>query len=140
MRGARPRPMVPTREENETNSKRERVPSMNNFITKLSLRGKFLLITAGMLVPILALSVIAVRLELEKIQVARAEDTGLDWASDLIVIASNLSEYREHAIAVAGGAEGERGEMTDHRGFVGAAADRLDERMKSGDEVFINAS
>ncbi len=56
---------------------------MNNFIASLSLRGKFLLITVAMLVPISVLTFISAELELEKIQVARHEDDGLEWASRL---------------------------------------------------------
>jgi methyl-accepting chemotaxis protein len=113
---------------------------MNNFIAKLSLRGKFTLIAIAMLVPISVLSFISARLELEKIGVARHEDTGLDWASELIYIAANLSEYREHAIAVAGGAENERAEMLEHQAAVGAAAAKLDALVASGDEEFTAAS
>src|SRR5919108_3343839 len=99
---------------------------MNNFIANLSLRGKFLLIAAAMLIPITVLSVVAARLELRDMRAAKREDVGLEWASELISIAMNLSEYREHAIAVAGGAEDERAEMLDHQGFVQAAAVKLD--------------
>src|SRR5689334_19001130 len=113
---------------------------MQAFITRLSLRGKFLLMAIAMLVPISVLSFISARLELEKIGVARAEDAGLGWASDLIVIASNLSEYREHAIAVAGGAEDERAEMLEHQERVRGAAGRLDARMKGADDRFVKAS
>ncbi len=113
---------------------------MNNFIIKLSLRGKFLLIAVAMLVPISVLSFISARLEFEKIEVARHEDEGLDWASELIAIAANLSEYREHSIAVAGGAENERAEMLEHQGNIKAAADRLDALVKGGSEEFIEAS
>src|SRR5690349_11724218 len=119
---------------------RERVPAMNNFIIKLSLRGKFLLIAVAMLVPISVLSFISARLEFEKIEVARHEDEGLDWASELIAIAANLSEYREHSIAVAGGAENERSEMMEHQGNIKAAADRLDALVKGGSTEFIVAS
>ncbi len=113
---------------------------MNHFITQLRMRGKFLLIAVAMLVPITALSFISARLELEKIGVARHEDEGLDWASELISIAANLSEYREHAIAVAGGAAGEREEMLEHAGAVIQAADRLDLLTRDGGEEFAQAS
>jgi methyl-accepting chemotaxis protein len=113
---------------------------MNNFIAKASLRGKFLLIAVAMLVPISVLSVISARLELEKIGVARHEDEGLDWASELIAIAANVSEYREHAIAVAGGAENERSELQEHQGNIKTAADRLDALVKAGSKEFIEAS
>ncbi len=113
---------------------------MNNLITRLSLRGKFLLIAIAMLVPISVLSLISARLELEKIGVARHEDEGLDWASELIAIAANLSEYREHAIAVAGGAENERAEMLEHGGLIAAAADKLDALVAEGNEEFTQAS
>ena len=113
---------------------------MNKFIAKLSLRGKFLLIAVAMLVPITVLSFISARLELEKIGVARHEDEGLDWASELITIAANLSEYREHAIAVAGGADAERGEMMEHAELVKQAAHKLDALTADGNEEFIKAS
>ena len=54
---------------------------MNNYIAKLSLRGKFLLVAISMLVPIMVLSYISAHLELEKISVARHEDEGLDCES-----------------------------------------------------------
>jgi methyl-accepting chemotaxis protein len=113
---------------------------MNHFIANLSLRGKFLLIAVAMLVPIAVLSLISARLELEKIGVARHEDEGLDWASEMIHIAANLSEFREHAIAVAGGAENERAEMMEHAGEVQASAGRLDALVAAGSEEFIQAS
>src|SRR5690348_3831015 len=113
---------------------------MNRYIARLSLRGKFLLIALAMLAPIGMLSYVAVKLELEKIGVARHEDTGLDWATQLINISANLSEYREHAIAVAGGADGEKAEMLEHRGLIGQAADALDELAAGGDAEFIQAS
>ncbi|HUQ10312.1 MAG TPA: methyl-accepting chemotaxis protein, partial [Steroidobacteraceae bacterium] len=113
---------------------------MKNFISRISLRGKFLLIAVAMLVPISVLSFISARLELEKIGVARHEDEGLDWATELIAIAANLSEYREHSIAVAGGADNERPEMLEHQGNIKAAADRLDALAKGGSEEFIEAS
>ena len=113
---------------------------MNKFIARLSLRGKFLLITIAMLVPISVLSYISARLELEKLQVARHEDAGLEWASRLNNMALNLSEYREHAIAVAGGAESERGEMMEHNGIVRQNAQELDALMKAGDEEFVQAA
>jgi methyl-accepting chemotaxis protein len=113
---------------------------MNDYIAKLSLRGKFLLIAIGMLAPIGMLTYVAVNLELEKIGVARHEDTGLDWATELIKIAANLSEYREHAIAVAGGADAERGEMQEHHDLISQAADALDMLTAGGDEEFIVAS
>jgi methyl-accepting chemotaxis protein len=72
--------------------------------------------------------------------VARHEDEGLDWASELIAIAANLSEFREHAIAVAGGAENERPELAEHQGIVDAAADKLDALVAAGSEEFITAS
>jgi methyl-accepting chemotaxis protein len=113
---------------------------MNDFIARLSLRGKFLLVAVAMLIPIGVLTFICARLELEKIQVARAEDAGLEWASELITIAANLSEYREHSIAVAGGATDERSEMLEHQGNVRTAAAKLDGLMADGDEEFIAAS
>jgi methyl-accepting chemotaxis protein len=113
---------------------------MNAYIARLSLRGKFLLIAIAMLVPIVLLSYIAARLELDKIGVARHEDRGLDWATELIAIAANLSEYREHGLAVAGGAEEERSEMLEHHGLMRAAADRLDQLTAAGDTEFVQAS
>ena len=77
---------------------------MNNFISNLSLRGKFLFVTLAMLVPICVLGFTAARLELEKIGAANRENAGLAWASELITIAANLAEYREHYMAVAAGA------------------------------------
>ena len=113
---------------------------MNNYISNLSLRGKFLLIAIAMLIPISVLTFLAGRTEIANIKFAQAEDEGLDWASNLIDVAANLSEYREHATAVAGGAEDERAEMTDHAQFVRDAAARLDELMKGGNEQFIEAA
>jgi len=113
---------------------------MNDTIARLSMRGKFLLIAVAMLVPIAMLSFIGARLELDKIGVARHEDRGLDWAIELIKIASNLSEYREHGLAIAGGAEAERPELLEHQGLMRAAADRLDELTRGGDEEFLQAS
>jgi methyl-accepting chemotaxis protein len=113
---------------------------MNNFIANLSLRGKFLLIAVTMLVPITVLSVMAARLELRNMNAAIKEDVGLEWASELISIAMNLSEYREHAIAVAGGSEEERAEMVDHQGFVHEAALKLDALAEDGNEEFLLAS
>ena len=113
---------------------------MNNYIANLKLRGKFLLIAIAMLIPIGGLTFLAGRTELANISFAQSEDEGLDWATSLIDIAANLSEYREHAIAVAGGAGDERAEMTDHAQFVRDAAARLDQLMKDGNEQFIEAS
>src|SRR5687768_16813905 len=123
-----------------TSALRSKELLMNNYIAKLSLRGKFLLIAVAMLVPITVLSIISARLELEKIGVARHEDEGLDWASELIHIAANLSELREHAIAVAGGADNERAEMVEHADEVKTAADRLDALVAAGSEEFIQTS
>jgi methyl-accepting chemotaxis protein len=109
---------------------------MNNYIAKLSLRGKFLLITIAMLVPISVLSYISVKLEMEKITVARHEHAGLQWASRLVSISLNLSEYREHAIAVAGGADGERAEMQEHAAAVRKAAEQLDLIANGGEAEF----
>jgi methyl-accepting chemotaxis protein len=113
---------------------------MNNFIAKLSLRSKFLLISVAMLAPICMLSYISAHLELEKVKLARHEDAGLDWATELIKIAANLAEYREHAIAVAGGAEDERSEMLEHQGLIRDAADTLDKLTAAGSQEFITAS
>jgi methyl-accepting chemotaxis protein len=113
---------------------------MNNTIARLSLRGKFLMIALAMLAPIGMLSYIAAHLELEKIGVARHEGAGLAWATELIKIATNLSEYREHAIAVAGGADDERSEMLEHHGLIKDAADNLDKLTATGDQEFITAS
>jgi methyl-accepting chemotaxis protein len=113
---------------------------MNDYIAKLSLRGKFLLIALAMLAPIGMLSYIGAHLELEKIGVARHEARGLEWATELIKIATNLAEYREHAIAVAGGADDERGQMAEHRGLIREAADVLDQLAAGGDQEFISAS
>jgi len=113
---------------------------MNNYIARLSLRGKFLLIALGMLAPIGMLSYVAVKLELEKIGVARHEDEGLDWATELIKIATNLAEYREHALAVAGGADGEKPEMLEHQALIREGADTLDQLLAGGSQEFIQAS
>jgi methyl-accepting chemotaxis protein len=113
---------------------------MNNYIARLSLRGKFLLITLAMLVPISVLSYIALKLEMEKISVARHEDAGLEWASRLVTIALNLSEYREHAIAVAGGADEEKAEMAEHGGVVKKAAEELDAFVAGGETEFSTAA
>jgi methyl-accepting chemotaxis protein len=118
----------------------EKSPKMNHFIANLSLRGKFLMMAVAMLVPIAVLSFIAARLGLQQIAVARHEDEGLDWASEMIRVAANLSEFREHAIAVAGGADAERAEMMDHAGAVKAASERLDALVAAGSEEFIQAS
>jgi methyl-accepting chemotaxis protein len=112
---------------------------MLNFARQLSLRGKFLLITVAMLVPISVLTYLSASLALERIQVARAEDRGLEWASRLIHMALNISEYREHAIAVAGGAEDERAEMQQHASEVSRAADELD-ALAGDDEDFATAA
>jgi methyl-accepting chemotaxis protein len=113
---------------------------MKNYIDSLSLRGKFALIAIAMLLPIGALTFISVRLELQKISLDKHEHTGLAWASPLITIAANLTEYRGHAIAVAGGADGERAEMQEHAELARAAAARLDELAARGDEEFLMAS
>src|SRR5690348_2092699 len=113
---------------------------MNDYIARLSLRGKFLLIALGMLAPIGMLSYIAVNLELANIGVARHENAGLDWATPLLKLATNLSEYREHAIAVAGGADQEKPELIEHQKAVGEAADELDKLAAGGSEEFIKAS
>ena len=68
---------------------------MNNYISNLSLRGKFLLIAIAMLIPISVLTFLAGRTEIVNIKFAQAEDEGLDWASSLIDIAANLSEFRD---------------------------------------------
>jgi methyl-accepting chemotaxis protein len=113
---------------------------MNQYIARLSLRGKFLLIALGMLAPIGMLSYMAVNLELVNIGVARHEGVGVDWATQLIKITANLSEYREHAIAVAGGADSERPEMQEHHERIREAADALDQLVAGGNEEFIKAS
>ena len=108
---------------------------MNNYIANLSLRGKFLLIAIAMLVPISVLSFMTARLEWQSLSMrASTENIGLDWASELLMIAANLSEYREHSIAVAGGAENERGEMRNTRASSRNAAAKLDELMADGNE------
>jgi methyl-accepting chemotaxis protein len=113
---------------------------MNKLIRRLSLRGKFLLIAGAMLIPIGTLLYIAISLELAKIGVARHEEAGLRWASPLIQTAANLSEFREHAIAVAGGEEAEREQMLEHATAVRDGASKLDALMAEGDEEFIKAS
>src|SRR4051812_285695 len=113
---------------------------MNDFIARLPLRRKFILIAVAMLIPIAALTIISVRLELEKIEVANAEDVGLEWTTELIAIAANLSEYREHAVAVAAGAAEERPEMSEHQAKVRAAATRLDALVAGGNEAFTAGS
>ena len=109
---------------------------MNNLIARLPLRRKFLLISLAMLAPILFLTFVAVRLELEKTATARHERAGLQWATPLIAVATNLSEFRDHAIAVAGGAEQERAEMLEHSKLVQDSAARLDELLKDQGEEF----
>src|SRR5690349_21389377 len=113
---------------------------MNNFISNLSLRRKFLYVTLAMLLPLLVLFFTTVRLELADIGVARHEDRGLRWASQLIAVGANLSEYREHAVAVGAGAEGERSEMMEHAGLIRGAAQALDKLAAEGDAEFIAAS
>src|SRR5262245_54731776 len=114
---------------------------MKNYVANLSLRGKFLLIAIAMLVPIGGLSYVAVKAEVEAMNFAISEDNGLDWTQDLINIASNLSEYREHAVAVAFGAEDERAEMNEHAGLIREAAASLDAHIKEGGhEDFAKAS
>ncbi len=113
---------------------------MKKYISNLSLRGKFLFVTLSMLVPLAVLCLIAARLEFEKISAARHEDTGLKWASELIAIAANLSEYREHYAAVAAGAENERSELAEHQGLVEESITRLDELVKDGERQYIDAS
>ena len=94
-----------------------------------------------MLVPICVLGFTAARLELEKIGAANRENAGLAWASELITIAANLAEYREHSIAVAAGADDERAEMTEHAGLVSASGQRNSMRSPSdGNAEFIAAS
>jgi methyl-accepting chemotaxis protein len=113
---------------------------MNSYIARLSLRGKFTLIAIAMLIPIGVLTFIAVRLELQKLSLDKHERAGLAWAAPLITVAANLSEYRAHAIAVAGGAEQERSEMQEHNEAARAAAARLDALMAADDQEFIEAS
>ena len=113
---------------------------MNNYIANLSLRGKFLLIAVAMLVPISVLSFMTARFEWQSLSMATNEDIGQDWTSELLMITENLTEYREHSIAVAGGAENERGEMQEHQGLVRDAAAKLDKLMADGDEDYIEAS
>ena len=113
---------------------------MNNYIANLSLRGKFLLIAIAMLVPISVLSFMTAQFEWQSLSMATNEDMGQDWTSELLMITENLSEYREHSIAVAGGAENERGEMQEHQGLVRDAAAKLDKLMADGDEGYIEAS
>jgi len=113
---------------------------MNKFISNLSLRGKFLLVTLAMLVPICVLGFTAARLELEKISAANRENAGLAWASELIKIAANLAEYREHYTAVAAGAENERPEMAEHAGRVTAAIAQLDVLARDADADLVAAS
>ncbi len=114
---------------------------MNKYISQLSLRGKFLLIAIAMLIPIGGLSFVAVRAEVATMNVAISEDEGLDWASELIKIAANLSEYREHAMAVAAGARG-RAQRTDGTRRTGARGGhgKLDALVKGDNEEFVKAS
>jgi methyl-accepting chemotaxis protein len=113
---------------------------LDALITRLPLRGKFLLIAIAMLVPISTLAFISVSLELDQARVARHEARGLDWASPLIGVAANLAEFREHAIAVAGGQDGDRAHMVQRASRVRDAAGALDVLTRSGDEEFIQAS
>src|SRR5262245_42286375 len=103
---------------------------MNKYIAQLSLTGKFLLIAIAMLIPIGGLSFIAVRAEVKAMNSAVAEDEGLDWAFDLVAIASSLSEYREHAMAVAFGAEEERAEMMQNAAAIKKSEAELDGLLK----------
>jgi methyl-accepting chemotaxis protein len=105
---------------------------MNQFFTNLTLRGKFLLVTLTTLVPLCVLCFVAARGEVESMSDARGEDEGLRWASELISLASNLSEYREHAAAVANGAENERSELAEHAGLVRDASAALDKLNGAG--------
>ncbi len=113
---------------------------MNKFISNLSLRGKFLVVTLAMLVPICVLGFTAARLELEKIGAANRETAGLAWASELITIAANLAEYREHYTAVAAGAENERPEMAEHAARVKTAMAQLDVLARDADADLVGAS
>jgi methyl-accepting chemotaxis protein len=110
------------------------------FIRNLSLRGKFLFVTIVMLVPLSVLTITAARLEIDKMNFARGENAGLKWAAELVTIAANLSEYREHHMAVAFGADHEREEMEEHAGLVREAAARLDALAASGDADLLEAS
>ncbi len=105
---------------------------MKKYITQLPLRGKFLLIAIAMLIPIGGLSFLAIRAEVKAMNFAIAEDEGLDWASELVAIAANLSEYREHTMAVAFGADEERVEMQEHEAAIKQAASRLDVLVREG--------
>ena len=113
---------------------------MNQFFTNLHLRGKFLLVTLTTLLPLCVLCFVAARLELEKMSLANDEDQGLRWASELIAIAANVSEYREHAAAVAAGAENERSELAEHAGLIREAAANLDKLSSSGDRELLAIS
>jgi methyl-accepting chemotaxis protein len=113
---------------------------MNKFITNLTLRGKFLLVTLATMVPLAVLCFVAASLQLEKMSIARTEDEGLRWASELIAIAANVSEYREHAAAVAAGAENERSELAEHAGLIREAAANLDKLSESGDSELATIS
>ena len=108
---------------------------MKNLISRLSLNGKFGMVVLTMLVPIIVLATISTRGVLTNYQVARAEISGLQWATPLIAVEANLAEYSEHALAVAGGAADERGEMQEHAGAVRAAAAELDTLARGGSEL-----
>jgi methyl-accepting chemotaxis protein len=114
--------------------------SIDGLVSRLSLRGKFLMAGIAMLVPIGTLAFICVSLELDKIGVARHEARGLQWASPLIAVAVNLSLHQDHAIAVAGGAEGARADMEKRADKVREASTMLDSLTRSGDDEFIQAS
>ena len=113
---------------------------MKKYITQLPLRGKFLLIAIAMLIPIGGLSFLAIRAEVKAMNFAIAEDEGLDWASELVAIAANLSEYREHTMAVAFGADEERVEMQEHEAAIKQAASRLDVLVREGNRKLATTS
>ena len=113
---------------------------MKKYITQLPLRGKFLLIAIAMLIPIGGLSFLAIRAEVKAMNFAIAEDEGLDWASELVAIAANLSEYREHTMAVAFGADEERVEMQEHEAAIKQAASRIDALVREGNRKLATTS
>src|SRR5262245_842825 len=108
---------------------------MSEYISRLSLRGKFLLISIAMLIPIGMLAVSVGRLELERLGHARLENQGRVWAVELATVAANLAEYREHAAAVGAGAADERSEMVEHAANVRGAAGRLDSLLASSAQL-----
>src|ERR1044072_1717442 len=112
---------------------------MFNFIARLPLRGKLALVVIAMLIPLSVLAYMTARTEWDEMSLAQSEDTGLQWSSELITVAANLSEFTEHAAAIAAGHEEERAEMMEHNGLVRGAMEKLDKLAQDSDEIFVTA-